>query len=203
MPRRASRPAGSRSTRRPGTNAASADALHTLKALLAKRGTDAAEAALDRWVDALSDSPATFASSAEYLAAESPDGFSREERWLLLSIAAEMVDDPVLGDACEDLEGRMEAEAKNWPGYNDDTLDHEKLSSESPIYRALSEAWSGLRAAIEVSFLQDIGMPEMACTMIDDAGRWERALRDGEATLLGIPRIVLAADDDPFGILLP
>lgn len=202
MPRRASRPAGSR-TRRPGTNAASVDALHTLKALFAKRGSDAAEAALDRWVDALSESPETFSASAEYLAAESPDGFTREERWLLLSIAAEVVDDPVLGDACEELEGRMEVEAKNWPGSNDDTLDHEKLRSESPVYRALSEAWSGLRAAIEISFLHDIGMPEMARAMIDDAGNWERSLRDGEATLLGIPRIVLTADDDPFGILLP
>jgi hypothetical protein len=189
MSRRASRPSGSR-VRRSGAPAGKSDPMQPLLALLSRRGTDRAEDALDRWVDAVADNPDVFAASGDYLAKAHPDGFTPDERWLLLSIVA-------------DLEAQLDLEAREWPEDGPESPTDEQLRAASPVYRALSDAWSAMRTAIEVSFLRDIGMPEMARAMIDDAGRWERALRDGEATLLGVPRIVLTADDDPFGILLP
>ncbi len=277
MSRRASRPSGNRA--RPRAAAGGDKPLQHLTHLLAARGTDEAEAALDRWVDALVESPEVFRASTGFLAtsgAAARDtattdtattdtattdtattdtattdtatsdtsgtntagptatagrdtagptatagtdtagptataghskttgrGFSRDERWLLLSIAAEMADDPVLGDCCEELERRMEQEALQWEGLADTSANYESMRQESPLYRALSDAWSSVRLAIEVSFFRDIGMTEMARALLEDVNSWERALRDGEATMLGVPRIVLTADDDPFGILLP
>jgi hypothetical protein len=177
--------------------------LDTLESLLARRGSDRAEAALDRWVDAITESSDVFVASAAHLAEQRPDGFTRGERWMLLSIMAEVADDSVLGDACEALEARMEEEARSIPGFDPDTADDVAMRQESPYYRVLSDAWSSMRLAIETTFLRDIGMADMARAMIDDDGSWERTLRDAEATLLGIPRIVLTAEDDPYGILLP
>jgi hypothetical protein len=202
MTRRASRPSGSR-VRRSGSPAAKTDPLQPLQTLLARRGTPRAEEALERWLDALGQTPDAFTAAADYLAAPQEGGFTSDERWLLLSIVAEMADHPLYGDTCADLETQMELEAKEFPDVDPDAHNDEPLRAASPVYRALSDAWSALRTAIEVSFLRDIGMPDMARSMIDDTGSWERALRDGEATLLGVPRIVLTADDDPFGILLP
>jgi len=202
MSRRATRPSGSR-VRRSGSPAANPDPLQPLQTLLARRGTNRAEEALDRWMDALAQTPDAFEAASTYLASAHTDGFTTDERWLLLSILAEMADHPLYGDTCADLETQLELEAREWPDANSDAPNDEQLRAASPVYRALSDAWSALRTAIEVSFLRDIGMPDMARAMIDDTGSWERALRDGEATLLGVPRIVLTADDDPFGILLP
>jgi len=202
MTRRASRPSGSR-VRRIGSPAAKTDSLQPLHTLLARRGTNRADEALERWLDAIADMPDAFAESSTYLASVHPDGFTTDERWLLLSMLAETADHPLYGDTCADLETQLELEANEWPDADPDARSDDQLRAASPVYRALSDAWSALRTAIEVSFLRDIGMPEMARAMIDETGSWERALRDGEATLMGVPRIVLTADDDPFGILLP
>lgn len=202
MSRRASRPSGSRA--RPRVSAGGGKPLQSLTNLLGARGTEQAEAALDKWVDDIAESADVFGASAAFLANAEQKGFSRDERWLLLSIAAEIADDPVLGNCCEALEARMEHEALEWQGETGgESIDDEPLRRESPLYRALSDAWSSVRMAIEVSFLRDIGMTDMTRAMTEDVNTWERALRDGEATLLGVPRIVLTADDDPFGILLP
>lgn len=211
MSRRASRPSGS-PARRSGSSAVKSDPLQPLLALLAKRGTDQAEAAFDRWYDALVETPDAFVASADYLAVPHAEGFSADERWLLLSMVSELADHPVYGDTCADLEAQLELEARECSAdivaaassdVSTGEISDEQLRAASPVYRTLSDAWTALRTAIEVSFLRDIGMPDMARAMIDDTGRFKRALRDGEATLLGVPRIVLTADDDPFGILLP
>ncbi len=202
MSRRASRPSGSRA-RRSGSPAARTDPLQPLQTLLARRGTDRAEDALDRWVDAIAEAPDVLDATSTYLAAAHAGGFTTDERWLLLSIVAQMADHSVYGAACDDIEAQLEVEAGEWPDADPHAPNDAELRAASPVYHALSDAWSALRTAIEVGFLRDIGMPDMARAMIDDTGSWERALRDGEATLLGLPRIVLTADDDPFGILLP
>ena len=202
MTRRASRPSGSR-VRPSGSPAAKPDPLQLLQTLLARRGTDRAEEAFDRWLDAIMNGSDVFVESSTYLATAHPDGFTADERWLLLSLLAELADHPLYGDACADLQAQLEVEAQEWPDADVLAPNDDELRAASPVYRALSDAWSALRIAIEVSFLRDIGMPDMARAMIDGTGSWDRALRDGEATLLGVPRIVLTPDEDPFGILLP
>lgn len=212
MSRRASRPSGNRTRSR---SAVSAQPLLQLTNLLKARGTDHAEAALDLWVDALVESPEIFQASAAFLAnaagvssvseatSIAAPGFTRDERWLLLSLAAEIADDPILGDCCAELERRMELEVQEWPERSGEQSSEAPIPyQDSPLYRTLSDAWTNVRLAIEVSFLRDIGMTEMTRAMLEDPNTWERALRDGEATLLGMPRIVLTAEDDPFGILM-
>ncbi len=201
MSRRASRSAGSRA--RPARSpSAPADPLHPLTTLASRRGSKDAERALERWEEAVLSSPVAFAASAARLADAGDSAFTRDERWFLLSILADIVDDPVLGDACAELEERLDAEARAWPGNEQGELDDVQLRMLSPVYEALSDAWSTLRVAIEVAFLRDIGLPEAARACMEDNGDWHRALRDGEATLLGVSRIVLTSDDDPYGILL-
>ncbi len=201
MTRRASRPGGSR-TRRPSQPRAKLEPLQHIRALLAARASESATGALDRWVDAIAEFPEEFNASVRYLAQHEADGFTTDERWLLLSIAMEMAEDPMLSDACEELELRIDAEARAWPGYDTGDLNYEQMRAELPAYAAVSDAWSALRTYIEVHFLHELGMHDMARSFVDSTSQWERRLRDGEATLLGVPRIVLSADDDPFGILL-
>jgi hypothetical protein len=156
----------------------------------------------DKWRDSVDGSEAVFTSSAQYLSTAKPEGFSKDERWFLLALLAEAVDDDELGPACEALEARMEEEAGKWPGNDNDELDDTQLREASPVYLTMSDAWSSLRLTIEVNFFNTIGLPDAARALVSDGNEWERALRDGEATLLGVPRIVLTADDDPFGILM-
>jgi hypothetical protein len=200
MTRRASRPGTPRAQSAGRPRAPNADPLRTLSRLLATRGTPDAERSLEAWIDASMASPDVFSASADYLAA-STSGFSTAESWYLLAALAEMVDDPVLSPACDALEDRLEVEERSWPGNEGLTMDAHALSEASPVYRAMSDAWSSLRVAIEVGFLRDIGVPPAARAMTAPDGMWERTMRDAEATLLGVPRLVIDADDDPFGIL--
>lgn len=201
MTRRASRSSSSRA--RPGAKAVASSApLSTLLALEAKRGGEEASMMLDKWRDSVDGSAAIFSASAAYLSSGKPEGFSKDERWFLLALLAESVDDEDLGPACEALEARMEEEAAKWPGDHESELDDTQLREASPVYLTMSDAWSSLRLAIEVNFFNAIGLTDAARALVSDGNEWERALRDGEATLLGVPRIVLTADDDPFGILM-
>lgn len=201
MTRRASRPSTSRSRR--GANTATSSApLTSLLALEEKRGGEDASILLDKWRDAVYASSDVFLASANHLTTANEQGFSKDERWFLLALLAEAVDDEQLGPACDALEERMEEEAAKWARVEDDELDDTKLREASPVYLTMSDAWSSLRLAIEVNFFNAIGLTDAARALVSDGNEWERALRDGEATLLGVPRIVLTADDDPFGILM-
>ena len=71
------------------------------------------------------------------------------------------------------------------------------------MYLALAEAQQAVLLASQVSYLEQVGRADMARALMHDPDSWDRAMRDGEATLLGGARIVMTADDDPFGILLP
>jgi hypothetical protein len=202
MTRRATRSPGAR-TRRPAAPATAQDALRTLRALESRRGTGSAERALEHWEESVSERPEVFAASAAALATGDGFAFTDTERWVLLASLAEFAEDEMLAAASDDLADRLDAEAAAWPGNVAGQLDEETLRLESPAYLALSEAYSALRTASEVLFLRDIGRADMARALLHEPATWERAMRDGEATLLGLPHIVLAADDDPFGILLP
>lgn len=201
MTRRASRSTSStRSLRSPA--AGSRDPLARLRALEERRGTAVARDALERWEDDLYDSPSAFQAAVEYLARTRAGAFSGDERWYLIALLAEIAIDPQLQGATDQLTERLEAEARAAPGYGTDAFDESAWADESPVFAALSDAWDALRTAIEVAFLRDIGMPEMARAYLHEGPEYERALRDGESSLCGRPRIVLGASDDPFGILL-
>jgi hypothetical protein len=176
--------------------------LASLQALESSRGGENASVLLDKWRDSVDKSEQVFSASVAYLSTGKPEGFTKDECWFLLALLAEAVDDEELGPACEALEARLEEEAAKWPGDHDDEPDDSKLRELSPVYLTMSDAWSSLRLAIEVNFFSTIGLADAARALVSDGNEWERALRDGEATLLGVPRIVLTADDDPFGILM-
>jgi hypothetical protein len=201
MTRRASRSPGLRA-RRSGAAARPADPLHALRSLEARRGTPAAERALEVWERGAADDAHAFAASAEALARGEDWQFSPDERRLLLGILAECSADPQLLPMLDTLADRLDAEAQSWPGGDDDELDEEALREASPAYRALSDAYEMVRTAQEALFLRDIGRADLARELLDDPAAWDRACGLGEASLLGAPRVVLSADDDPFGILL-
>jgi hypothetical protein len=202
MSRRASRSsAPTRALRSPAAGAR--DPIARLRALEQRRGTPAAREAFERWDEDLLDAPDAFGAAVEYLARDRAGAFTTDERWFLVSLLAELAADPTLQGACDQLAGRLEAEARSAPGYGTEAFNEEAWCDESPVYAALVDAWESMRVAIEATFLRDIGLPEMARAYLHDGPEYERALRDGEASLLGLPRIVLSASDDPFGILLP
>jgi hypothetical protein len=202
MSRRASRSsAPTRALRSPAAGAR--DPIARLRALEQRRGTPAAREAFERWEDDLHDAPDAFRVAVEYLARDRAGAFTTDERWFLVSLLTELAADPTLQGACDQLAERLEAEARSAPGYGTDAFNEDDWSNESPVYAALADAWESMRVAIEVAFLRDVGLPEMARAYLHDGPEYERALRDGESSLLGLPRIVLGASDDPFGILLP
>lgn len=200
MTRRASRSPGLR-TRRPGAPARPADPLHTLRTLEARRGTTGAERALDVWERGLAEDTHVRTASAEALARGDGWQFTPNERRLLLGILAQFGEDADLVAMLDTLADRLEVEARAWPAGEDGAIDEEALREASPAYRALSDAYETMRTAHEVHFLRDIGRADLARELATDPVAWDRACQDGEATLLGRPRIVHSVDDDPFGIL--
>jgi len=202
MSRRASRSSHSaRSLRSPAAGAR--DPLARLRAIEERRGSAAAREAFDRWEDELYESPAAVNASIDYLARTRAGAFTPDERWYLLALLTEISADPRLQGVSDQLADRLEDEARSAPGHGTEAFDEAAWSEESPVYAALSDAWDALRVAAEVTFLRDCGMPEMARAYLQDGPEYDRALRDGEASLFGLPRIVLGASDDPFGILMP
>ncbi len=196
-----------RATRSPGARprtpraATSTDPLLLLRALAEQRGAPGADDALDRWLSSMSTTPGLFEASADFLATRTETLFSTPERWFLLSILSEMYVDPVLTEAVDELEARLDDEERSWPGNDGQLMSEEALRDASPVYAALGDAMGALQHAISVSFLGNIGMADVARAMTNDDGVFSRLVRDGEATLLGVPRIVLGPDDDPFDIL--
>ena len=200
MVRRATRSPGSRP--RAARPAVAGDPLRTLRALAEQRGSAKAEELLERWMDAVTSQPGVFEASAELVADPAETLFPLAERWYLASMLAELAMDPVFTPTADDLGARLDEEARSWPGNEAEQMSDDELKEASPLFLALSEALGAVELAMEVGFLCRIGLTDMARAMLHDAdGRYARLLRDGEATLLGVPRIVLDAGDDPFGIL--
>lgn len=200
MTRRATRSPGLRA-RRPGASARPADPLHALHTLDAARGTTRAERALDVWERAAAEQTDVFSASTDALVKRTVGSFSDNERRLLLGVLASLAADPQLLEILDTLDERLALEARSWPVSDDDEIDEDGLREASPVYRALSDAYEVVRTAQEVLFLREIGCAELARELSHDAEAWDRACADGEATLLGRPRIVTSPDDDPFGIL--
>lgn len=201
MSRRASRSSRpTRSLRSP--SAGGRDALARLRAIEERRGTPAARDAFERWEDELYESPGAVDAAVEYLARTRAGAFSVDERWFLIALLTEISADPQLQAASDLLADRLEDEARSAPGHGTEAFDEAQWTEESPVYAALSDAWDALRVAAEVTFLRNSGMPEMARAYLHEGPEYDRALRDGESSLFGLPRIVLDASDDPFGILL-
>lgn len=201
MSRRASRSSHStRSLRSPAAGAR--DPLARLRAIEERRGTPAARDAFERWEDELYESPGAVEAAVAYLARTKAGAFSADERWFLIALLTEISADPQLQAASDLLADRLEEEARSAPGYGTEAFDEAQWTEASPVYAALSDAWDALRVAGEVTFLRNIGMPEMARAYLHEGPEYDRALRDGESSLFGLPRIVLDASDDPFGILL-
>jgi hypothetical protein len=71
------------------------------------------------------------------------------------------------------------------------------------VYLALAEVQQALLLAQQVEWLDTIGRGDMARALMHEPELWDRTMQAGETTLLGGARIVMTADDDPFGILLP
>jgi hypothetical protein len=176
--------------------------LARLRAIEERRGTPAARDAFERWEDELYESPKAVDASVEYLARTKAGAFTADERWFLLALLTEISADPQLQGAGDLLADRLEEEARSAPGYGTEAFDEAQWTDESPVYAALSDAWDALRVAGEVTFLRNSGMPEMARAYLHDGPEYDRALRDGESSLFGLPRLVLDASDDPFGVLL-
>jgi hypothetical protein len=200
--RRAARPAGSRS-RRSGTPDGSADPLVPLRALEARRGTEAAERALEHWERTVVDSREAFDATTSALSTGTGLAFTAEERWFLLAILAEMHRDAELDGMAEALDERLAETARAWPGNAADQLDDETLREESPVYLALADAQQALLLAQQVAWLESVGRGDMARALMHEPEQWDRTLQAGETALLGGARIVMTAADDPFGILLP
>jgi hypothetical protein len=200
MTRRASRSPGLRS-RRPGTPLRPTDPLHALLALDARRGRLEAVRALEVWERAVADDPAVHAASAAALARGGAGQFTENERRLLLGLLADLAAQPPLLALLDTLADRLDAEAAAWPGGDEEELDEEALRDASPGYHALSDAYDAVRTAQEALFLRDVGRGDLARELLTDPAAWDRACQDGEATLLGRPRIVRAPEDDPFGVL--
>jgi hypothetical protein len=200
MTRRATRSPGLRA-RRPGTSARPTDPLHALQTLDASRGTARAERALEVWERAAAEQTDVFSASTDALVKRTVGSFTDNERRLLLGVLASLAADPQLLEILDTLDERLALEARTWPMSDDDEIDEEALREASPVYRALSDAYEVMRTAQEVLFLREIGCAELARELSEDAQAWDRACADGEATLLGRPRIVTSPDDDPFGIL--
>ena len=198
MSRRARRPA----TRARAVTATPNDPARPIRALAAARGTPAAEGLLDAWEDALVADPAAFDASVAFLTEQGVEHFAAVERQYLLACCAELADDPFYGAACDRLEARLDAIAREW-GVDLDHDPDDELREESPQYRAVADALATLRDALEVEFLCAIGAPEVARWLLHEPERYAQLFHEGPASLFGGPRLVLDADDDPFGVLLP
>lgn len=202
MTRRATRSPGLRA-RRPGASARPTDPLHALQTLVAARGTERAERALEVWERAAAEQTEVFSASADALVKRGVGLFSDNERRLLLGVLSSLAADPQLLEILDTLDERLALEARMWPVGDEEEMDEDALREASPVYRALSDAYEVMRTAQEVVFLREIGCAELARELSQDPEGWDRACADGEATLLGRPRIVTSPDDDPFGILRP
>ena len=197
----------SRRARRPGTRAraktpVAADPARTIRALADARGTAAAEALLDAWEEAVVADQAAFDASVAFLTEQGAERFTAVERQYLLACCAELADDPFYGAACERLEERLEDIAREW-GLDLDHDPDDELREESPQYRAVSDALAMLRDALQVEFLCAIGAPEVARWLLHEPERYEQLFHEGPVSLQGGARLILGADDDPFGVLLP
>ena len=200
MTRRATRSPGLRA-RRPGASARPTDPLHALQTLAVARGTERAARALEVWERAAAEQTEVFSASTDALVKRVVGAFSDNERRLLLGVLASLAADPQLLEILDTLDERLALEARTWPVSDDEEFDEDALREASPVYRALSDAYEVMRTAQEVLFLREIGCAELARELSHDPDGWDRACADGEATLLGRPRIVTSAADDPFGIL--